>query len=600
MRYERELIDDILKQADVVNVVSSYINVIRKGRSFVALCPFHDDKNPSMMISKEKQIFKCFVCGTGGNAITFVEKYEKIPFDEAVRKTAEIIGYHDERLAKAAERMPVDETLAPLQECIEDLTTFYQHGLSTEEASFARDYLTRRNIDEKQREKFRLGYAPNDGKSTVNYLERKDYSLKTIEGIGIALAKAVGTSDSNAGRLVFPIRDGDGQVVGFSARKLNDEIEGSKYVNSPETKLFHKSSILYNFHNAKNTAKHDGYIYVLEGFMDVFALDKIGMSSAVAIMGTSLTREQALTLRRLNVEIRLCLDGDNAGQMAMMKIMSLFDANDVKYRLVSVPGDTRDPDEILQSEGEEKLRQYLNALVDPFEFALNYYQNTNPLGSLDERKRVINHFLPILTQIQPGFELDDRIYKLAKVTRFDAKAVRDFVEEARRHQPCDQPLVDGLPEMEFKPFRKELRRLQNAERELLYNMFQDKTTVDFYEKNVGFFYIELYRHIAFHLIDYLAQHGDIDIPLIINELSIKDVANRDEIVNEITSLNVKNLYPKATDTSLNEFKDVIKEEKESLYERETLDKTLVGKTPSEQARIMADYTRRKMKKKTGK
>ncbi|HOC81326.1 MAG TPA: toprim domain-containing protein, partial [Bacilli bacterium] len=343
----------------------------------------------------------------GGNAIGFVEKYEKIPFSSAIRKTAEIIGFQDIRLNKPISHVQVDETIAPLHECIEDLTTYYQFGLSTEEGSKARAYLEGRHIDLDQQERFRLGYAIKDGKGTVSYLQQKGFSLKTIEGIGIALAKAEGTSDFNAGRLIFPIHDGDGKVIGYSARKLFDETEGPKYVNSPETKLFHKSSVFYNFHNAKLTAKHDGYLYVLEGFMDVFALDKIGIKSAIAIMGTALTREQASMLRRLNVEIRLCLDGDAAGQMAMMRIMGVLDAADVKYRLVSEPGNERDPDEILQKDGPDALHKYLNMLVDPFEFALNYYQHTNPLGSLEDRQKVVNHFLPMLVQLSKGIDLDN-------------------------------------------------------------------------------------------------------------------------------------------------------------------------------------------------
>ena len=410
------------------------------------------------------------------------------------------------------------------------------------------------------------------------------------------MAKANGTSDSNAGRLIFPIQDIDGKVIGYSARKLFDETEGPKYVNSPETKLFHKSSILYNFHNAKLSAKHDGYIYVLEGFMDVFALDKIGIKSAIAIMGTALTKEQALILRRLNVEIRLCLDGDSAGQMAMMRIMSVFDAVGLKYRLVSEPGNEKDPDDILQNEGEERLRKYLNMLVDPFEFALNYYQNTNPLGSLEDRQKVINHFLPTLIQIPKGIDLDNRIFKLAKVTRFEPQAIAKFVEEGRNKSRVTTVQVANLPEMEFKPFRKDLRRLQNAERQLLYNMFQDKSAVSFYEENVQFFYIEVYRHIALHIIDYLSKHDELDVSLLINEIALKESVNKDEIIDEITSLNVKNLYPKANDKTLHEVKNVIKEETQNLYEKEALQKSLIGKTPREQARIIDDYNRRKMKK----
>jgi DNA primase len=330
--------------------------------------------------------------------------------------------------------------------------------------------------------------------------------------------------------------------------------------------------------------------------MDVFALDKIGVKSAIAIMGTALTKEQANILRRLNVEIRLCLDGDAAGQMAMMRITGVLDAAGVKYRLVSEPGNELDPDEILQKNGEEGLRKYLNMLVDPFEFALNYYQHTNPLGSLEDRQKVVNHFMPMLVQIPKGIDLDNRIFRLSKVTRFDPQAIAKFVDEARNRASAEIPKVSELPEMEFKPFRKDLRRLQNAERQLLYSMFKDKNAVDFYEKNVQYFYIEVYRHIALHIIDYLSKHDSIDVSLLINEISMKEAPNKDEIINEITSLNAKNIYPEPTEKSLLEMRDVIKEETQNLYEKEALKKSLLGKTPREQARIIDDYNRRKMKK----
>src|SRR5574344_139691 len=319
--YSQDLIDSLLKSSDIVTVISSYISVIKKGRSYVALCPFHDDKHPSLNISKEKQIFKCFSCGTGGNAITFIEKYEKISFDEAVRKLADLVGFHDPRLAKEAYKPAVNPTLEPLYKCINDLENYYKYGLSLEEGKRATDYLAARHIDQTQIARYGLGYAPMDGQKTVAFLQAKGHSLKSIEDIGIALAKASGTADSNAGRLIFPLANPDGQVVGFSARRLGEE-DTAKYVNSPETKIFQKSDILYNYHLAKATAHHDGYVYLLEGFMDVMALEKAGMPSAVALMGTNLSANQVNLLRRLNCEVRLCLDGDAAGQEGMMRMIS--------------------------------------------------------------------------------------------------------------------------------------------------------------------------------------------------------------------------------------------------------------------------------------
>jgi DNA primase len=335
--YDRDLIDKILASADIVTIISAYIPVTKKGRSYVALCPFHDDKNPSLNISKEKQIFKCFVCGTGGNAITFVEKYEKISFEEAVRKVADLINFHDERLEKQAYHAYVNPELTPLYACISDLEKYYQYALSIPEGKLASDYLAGRHISPDQISKYGLGYAPMDGAKTVQYLQAKGHSLKAIEDIGIALAKKEGTSDSNAGRLIFPLFDADGQVVGFSARKLKEE-QSPKYVNSPGTRIFDKGKLLFNYQNAKNTARHDGYVYVLEGFMDVMALDKAGIPSAVALMGTSLTNEQISLLRKLNCEVRLCLDGDAPGQAGMMKMITLLNRSGIAFPPCFEPG----------------------------------------------------------------------------------------------------------------------------------------------------------------------------------------------------------------------------------------------------------------------
>lgn len=594
MRYEKDLIEEVLRQADIVKVISSYINVIKKGRSFVSICPFHDDKNPSMMISPEKQIFKCFVCGTGGNAISFVEKYEKISFEEATKKVAEIVGFHDDRLIKQAPKVYVDESLLPLYDCLTDLTTFYQYGLSTAEGQVARTYLESRNIPPVQIAKFKLGYSLNDGKSTVNYLEKKGYSLKTIENIGIALAKATGTSDNNAGRLVFPLCDINGQVVGYSARRLSENKEESKYVNSPETRVFHKGSLLYNLHNAKDSAKRDGYIYVLEGFMDVFALDRIGINSAVALMGTSLSKEQAMIFRRLNVEVRLCLDGDAPGQNAMMKILPILSEVGVQCRIVSHPKDDRDPDDVLQSDGEEALRKYISSLIDSNEFMLSYYENTHQLGTMEERKDVLRKFLPLITGLKSQFEVDNLIFKLANITRFEPEAIKELVKNAKNKKEAQgEQTADFNFVSTFHPERKTIRRLDMAEKEVLYQMLGNKEAIDFYENKIESFYDEIHRTIANFLIDYAQNHEKIDVNLVINELQMSDVQNKEPLINEVASLSLEIHHPTCTEQLLNDCKEVIDDEKIKFYEKDMLEKSLVGKSATEKARIINDFTKKK-------
>ncbi len=329
-----------------------------------------------MQISKEHQTFRCFVDNIGGDVFTFVQKYEKCNFEEAVRKVAEIIGYDDPRLHKKAYVKPVDTNLVPVYNCISEIQKFYKYCLMTDEGAVAREYLEKRQISADQQTKFGLGYALQDGKMTIEYLKQKGFSFKNIEDTGIALLQTNGMSDNNAGRLIFPIFDKSGQVVGFSARKMTSGDDAPKYVNSPETKIFTKGKILYNFNNAKQTVKHDGYIYLVEGFMDVFALDSIGVTSCVALMSTKLTTQHIDELRKLNVEVRVCLDGDKPGQEAMMKIISQLNEAHLHARYVSKANELRDPDEILKQDGPEALKVYVNSLVDPFDFIINYYETT--------------------------------------------------------------------------------------------------------------------------------------------------------------------------------------------------------------------------------
>ncbi len=369
MAYKGLITEDILKHADIVKVIGSYLNLVKQGKNYKAVCPFHDDTNPSLTISPEKQFFKCFVCGTGGNAFNFVQKFEHVSFPEAVRKVADIIGYHPEGLEAISKPVKVDEKKEALLKCLHDLNLYYQFALNTPDGKEGVEYFDSRNLDASLRNKYKLGYAPKDGKATIDFLLKKGHSIVTIEQTGVMrMISNTNYRDMNEGRVTFPICDIDGNVIGFSARRIKND-DSAKYMNTPETYLFHKTNNLYNIHIAKDACKLKGYIYVCEGFMDVFALGKIGIDAAVAIMGTALTNEHIQILRSLNVEIRLCLDGDLPGQSAMIKIARVLAKNGIKFRVVDNQGSSKDPDEILNQDGKEALEEYLNKLVDHNDFA---------------------------------------------------------------------------------------------------------------------------------------------------------------------------------------------------------------------------------------
>ena len=594
MKIDDGLIKDVLDHADIVKIISSYLNLTKKGRNYWAVCPFHDDTNPSLSISPEKKIFRCFVCGTSGSAISFVQKYEHISFAEALKKVADMSDYHDPRLEDFKKAVkPVDNKKETLSKCLNDLTLYYQFALNTEEGSVGLDYFESRHLDDHMRTKYHLGYAFKDGKATCDFLQKKGHSMKTIEDVGIATINKNALVDKNAGRAIFPICDADGHVIGYSARRIGDGPE-AKYVNSPETYLFHKSNVLYNYHIAKERAHIAEYVYVCEGFMDVFALARIGIDSAVAIMGTALTKEHIELLRRLNVEIRLCLDGDLPGQTAMMTASKQLAEAGLNVRIVDNQNSPKDPDEILNQDGEDALRVYLNNLIGRVDFALKYFKNTNPLKTMEQKKKLVQQFIPILIGINSQLELDSYLRKLASVTGFEAESIRQLVLDAKTNKQYSNP-TDAM--MDFHPERKALRRLQLAERELLYQMINNSEAVAFYEDKIGTFYDEVYRQVANFVVDYVKVNNGVSPLGIIASLEMSELENKQQLINELSNISYENTHSKNFSQELLEnLYTSIKNEKERIFEKDTLEQSIEGKDPLEKARIMAEYNRRKMKK----
>ena len=467
-------------------------------------------------------------------------------------------------------------------------------ALNSPEGKECLDYFEERHLSSELRNKFMLGYAFKDGKATCRFLQEKGHSLKTIEDVGIASSINGQYSDRNQGRAIFPICDVNGEVVGFSARRIKDGPE-AKYVNSPETYLFHKSNILYNYSNAKEKAHIAGYIYVLEGFMDVYALYRIGIESCVAIMGTALTAEHIRLLRALNVEIRLCLDGDLPGQKASMEIANNLAKNGLNVRVVDNQNSSKDPDEILNTDGELALNSYLNKLISRVDFILNYYKNTNPLQTTEQKTKLVHEFIPVLLAIRSTLELDSYINKLADITGFAPEAIRNILKVARS-KPQNTDFRDII--REYHPERKALRRLEYAEHELLYQMLQNHSAVAFYEGKIGGFYDETYRIIANFLVEYAKTHEDFVPRDLISSLENSDLEDKDKLINQITDLYLERNHPKVCDDDLlNNLEKVINDEKEKIFENDTLDQSLEGKDPREKARILAEFNRRKMRKK---
>ncbi|MBR3227256.1 MAG: DNA primase, partial [Erysipelotrichaceae bacterium] len=308
MRISEETINDIRNSANIVDVIGHYVPLIKKGRSYAAVCPFHDDHDPSLSISEDKQIYKCFVCGNGGNCFTFVENYKKCSFPEAVIEVAQIIG------------KPLNiEYTAPRKEnryrryydLLNDYISYANYILNATKLGLeAREYLEKRGIDETLINEFQIGYCPQDNKIYQN-LRARNYSDEDMIRVNVARMGSNGMNDVFYRRIVFPIHNSDGEPVAFTARDFSGFSE-SKYINSSETLIYTKGNILYNYHRAKDSARQSGNVIVTEGVMDVIAYRRAAINNVVATLGTACTASQVQQLKEMAGTVILSYDGDKA------------------------------------------------------------------------------------------------------------------------------------------------------------------------------------------------------------------------------------------------------------------------------------------------
>lgn len=351
----QDIINQIIEKVNIAEVISEYIQVLPDGTGFKSVCPFHNDTNPSMKISPNKKIFKCFSCGAGGNVIQFVSRFEKIGFTEAVAKLAKRIGIEIQ-----TNNDPNYETKKRFYQILNESNNFFNFYLyNSDEGKIALKYLEKRGITKEIIDHFKIGLAPKENDYLHKALEQASFNvIDQIESGMVRKGQDGSIIDSFRTRIMFPIYDINDRVVGFSGRTYLENDKSPKYINSNENLIFHKSEVLYNYSNAKEQARKEDTVFVFEGFMDVIAAYKAGVTNAVATMGTALTKQHLKSLHALASRIVLCFDGDNAGINATYKAAGIFaTVNAIPYA-VSLP-DGMDPDEYQIKYGSEALRKYL-------------------------------------------------------------------------------------------------------------------------------------------------------------------------------------------------------------------------------------------------
>lgn len=499
MALRNEVIEEIRKRTDIVSLISSYIPVTKKGRNYFCVCPFHADTNPSMSISQEKQIYKCFSCGAAGNVFTFVQEYEKVSFIEAVKIVANFIGMDISSQIESNEKhLSLEEKR--LFDLINEVNEFYKYNLETEEGLAGKRYLEKRELDKETKDKFQIGFSLADGEKTIQYLIKKGYTIDEIVESGIGLENNGKLKDRFKGRLIFPLSNLEGKIVGFSGRKI-DDADIAKYVNSPETKIFIKGNCLYNYFIAKQDAKKCGFIYVVEGFMDAIALSKIGINNVVAIMGTSFTENQIKAIKRLNVKVVMSLDNDDAGQDATFKIISELEKNHINVSVVAKDKFGKDLDELLKL-GKDKVIQYLSNQLSPLDFKISYQFSRINVENYEEKKDFVKKIaISFLNSSSDDLDKDYYISKLVSLTGFSYNSIKAMLtsdKQVKNNVKKVSNIVINIPD-----------RYQWAEKNILSQMLYDTKAIRYYIDNLNFLSNPKYFIIAKYVINYYYDNNRI-------------------------------------------------------------------------------------------
>ena len=502
--------DKIRKQVDIVKVISCYIPLVKKGKNYMAVCPFHNDSNPSLTVSYEKQIYKCFSCGASGNVFTFVQEYEGISFMDAVKKVCELEHIPlPEFKERKIERK--DEQKERLYKIMDDLTSFYMYQLEIN--NDAQDYVKQRKLNKDAIKHFKIGYAPLDNHLSIRYLKSKGHSNEDILLSGVAhndLTREL--VDNYSHRLIFPILDSDGRVVAFSGRRINDNDE-QKYINTKETRIFQKGYVLYNYYNAFQHVFKEKALYIVEGFMDAIALYKCGIKAVVATMGTALTSDHISLIKRFKGDIYLMFDADNAGRIATFKALQATKNNGMSIKVVKKLGN-KDIDELLNEKGSEFVLNAIKIVESPIEFMLtNTFDHYNFNNYEDRRNYALNSIMLLKDQNLQPLDVEYYIGLIADKSKLNKQAIKSLLKEDKKERQTYTKKNKNV--VLIDQFRD---RFEFAERILIKKLLDDTVNCSYLD-NQQYYYIDNNDYnsiVAFILNEYLS-YGDNRIDGLIEE-----------------------------------------------------------------------------------
>lgn len=502
-----EEITEIRKKADIVEVIGSYINLAPQGKNYFGICPFHNDHSPSLSVSREKQIYKCFTCLASGNVFTFVQNYENISFIEAVKKVADKINYKLDIKDKIVNKNSKYYELMDLSNKI------FVNNLNSNLGLKAKEYLiNERHLSEEAIKEFNIGLALNDN-NLNKLLSSKGYSDKDIIEMSLANKTDNGLLDMFRNRITFPICNHEGKIIAYSARIYQNE-DTSKYINSKESVIFKKGYTFYNYDKCRLEALKIKSVILVEGQMDAIRVYTSGFKNVIASMGTAITSNHISLLKKLNAKVILMMDNDNAGEKSTILNGEELIKNNIEVSVVRLTGE-KDPDSFILKNGADAFRDALKGEISFFDFKLRYLKKDKNLNKADELAEYINKIIDELNKSDDDILKSVTINKIAEDYNIDKRILEGKLVKIT-------PRIDSVV---VKRKRPKLNQYHQAAEAILYLMMNNPKFIRKYKIELNYFPEEKYKLIANDILAYKEINGEFDIAdfmTYINDLEYKE------------------------------------------------------------------------------
>lgn len=492
-----DLANEIRRKIDIVDIIGERIPLVARGKNFFGVCPFHDDSNPSMSVSREKQIYTCFSCHATGNVFTFLMDYEHIDFKEVLRYLGERVGVNVSGIQIKPKATKYDK----LYEAYNFAVKYYQNNLASSYGKTAKQYLDKRGITDKIIKEFEIGLSLEVRDDLTKLLEKKEYDLATLNRIGLASDD----HDVYNDRIMFPLYDVSGKVVGFSGRIYKDNGQ-NKYLNTKETEIFKKGEMLYHYHIAREECRLKKSVIVMEGFMDVIRASTIGVKNTVALMGTALTKEQINLLKRLSNNIILCLDGDDPGVHAATSIGNTLLEQGIEVKVIMLP-DNDDPDSFILKHGKDRFIGLIENPMNFSDFKIAKLKENVDFRSDEEKANYINAVLKETTLVSDPIRVEVVLKRLAKEFDLSYNTLEMRFNDFKAQKKV--PIQQHNTVFKEKVIKKD--KYTKAVEQILYFMLNNDMAISQVERERLVFPSEETRALSSEIIYFYKKYGSISV-----------------------------------------------------------------------------------------